>query len=551
MNKQLILHRTTATMGFFGILEDKHLPHVPGTVILNEEYAHSELLTAGLRHGKGKNAHVVLAPQPSEDPNDPLNWSSMKKLTIMLIVGFGTILNAATVSGLLNAALFTLSLDFGVSIGSITIISGYQLLVAGATGPFVSALSRKYGKRPVFLFSSLMALIGSICGSVTTGYNGLLAARILQGFGISAYESLVIAVVGDLYFVHQRGLYMSAVQFLLGAISNFSSVGCGAVAAKLGWKYLFHLLVACLGFNLILLLLFCPETSYIRDQRYNIDETADDDLKGLSEAERRHVECSQRSKEASASDLAPTETHTSIIVTVRPPKTLVQEMAIFTGVYSDENLLQLVIAPFAVCSNLAIFWIVVVSGVVTATYVAQAFVLAQIFSFPPYNLDASGIGYLSLGPFIGGVIGSIVLGFVSDPIIKLFSARNKGVYEPEYRLFAMLGGLLSGGALMAWGYMLQQKANLYACATVHGIVLFGIICVTISTSAYALDAYRDMSNEIFIAGMVFKNFLFYGFSYFVNDWTATSGPAEVFYVFGGIVFALTLSTVPLYIWGKR
>lgn len=60
-------------MGFCGIQEDKHLAHVPGTVILNEQDARSGSLTAGLKHGTGKDSHIVLAPQPSEDPNDPLN----------------------------------------------------------------------------------------------------------------------------------------------------------------------------------------------------------------------------------------------------------------------------------------------------------------------------------------------------------------------------------------------------------------------------------------------------------------------------------------------
>lgn len=49
-------------MGFFGILEDHKLPHVPGTVILNEQSAHSEDVTAGLKHGTGRNSHIVLVP---------------------------------------------------------------------------------------------------------------------------------------------------------------------------------------------------------------------------------------------------------------------------------------------------------------------------------------------------------------------------------------------------------------------------------------------------------------------------------------------------------
>lgn len=78
-----------------------------------------------------------------------------------------------------------------------------------------------------------------------------------------------------------------------------------------------------------------------------------------------------------------------------------------------------------------------------------------------------------------------------------------------------------------------------------------IVFGTMTVGGYALDAFREMFNEVFIMAMVFKNFLFYGFSYFVNDWTARSGPAEVFYAFGGVAFAVTLSAPVVYVWGKR
>jgi hypothetical protein len=46
-----------------------------------------------LKHGKGRYAHVLLVPQPSDSPNDPLNWPIWKKDIILGIVGF----NAAVV----------------------------------------------------------------------------------------------------------------------------------------------------------------------------------------------------------------------------------------------------------------------------------------------------------------------------------------------------------------------------------------------------------------------------------------------------------------------
>jgi hypothetical protein len=68
--------------------------------------------------------------------------------------------------------------------------------------------------------------------------------------------------------------------------------------------------------------------------------------------------------------------------------------------------------------------------------------------------------------------------------------------------------------------------------------LFGITIAAIATSSYALDAYRDHANEIFIMAMVFKNFFFYGLSNFINNWFAADGPTQAFNVMGGISAAL-------------
>ncbi|KEQ74156.1 serine/threonine kinase 16 [Aureobasidium namibiae CBS 147.97] len=487
-------------MAFGGILEDSHLPHVPGTVILNEEAAHSESVTGGLRHGMGRNAGVVLAPQPSEDPNDPLNWSDTKKISIISILAFDVILYAGTVGPLLNAGLSTISHDFGVPIGDITVISGYQLLVAGAFGPLVCAFSRKYGKRPLFMLCSILGVVGTVIGSASNGLNALLTARVVQGFAISAYESLVITAIGDLFFVHERGLYSSIINFLLAGISNFSSVITVTIVSNLGWKYLFHILLAFVALQLILLILFCLETTYNRDKRYDTDEVANVDLEKLAEVEHRND--TELEKSASSATRAKP---------VPLPKTFRQELAILTGVYTDENLLQLVLGSFAVWTNFTAAWVIIAVGGSTVLSVAVAFVLAQIFTLPPYNLTAAGVGYLSLGPFVGSIIGSVI----------------------------------------AWGYMAEQGINLYACATVHGIVLVGVVAICTAATAYALDAYRDMSNEIFIAIMLFKNVVLYRFSEFVNNWTAFAGPFVVYSVFGGIGLALTLAAIPVYIFGKQ
>lgn len=538
-------------MGFLGILEIKAHQHAPGTVVLREEATPTRdesVTTVALKHGTGKDAHIILAPQPSDDPNDPLNWSPMKKRIIMYIIGLGAILYAAVFGPLMNAGLFVIAAELNVPLAKITLLSGYQLLVAGAAGPIVNAVSRKWGKRPLFLFSSVMALIGTICGSVAHDYNTLMAARIIQGFSTTAYESLAITVIGDLYFVHQRGVYTAAFQFLLGTVSSFASVIAGPITANLGWKYLFHILNAFVAVQLIGQVFFCPETSYVRGRQYETDLVPIEELSTGAESETADGgEAGLEKPNSNKVEVIRTQTHH----TLPPKKTFWQETAIITGTYSHENFWGLVVAPFAVCLNLAVVWVVIIAGFLFSTVVAQAYVMAQIFSAPPYLLTASGVGYLSLGPFLGGIIGSVFLGLTIDPMIRWASKRNNGVYEPEYRLLGMIPSLVTGAGLMAFGIMVEKGMSYYATATVHAIAMFGTTSAAIASAAYALDAYRDMSNEIFIMSMMIKNFLFYGYSYFVNDWTAKAGPAEVFYVFGGVSIGLILTTPAVFVYGLR
>lgn len=74
---------------------DRKLSHVPGTVLLDDQAAHVAT-SSGLKHGKGRNGRIVLAPQPSDSPNDPLNWPLWKKEINIYILCFGAVLNCAT-----------------------------------------------------------------------------------------------------------------------------------------------------------------------------------------------------------------------------------------------------------------------------------------------------------------------------------------------------------------------------------------------------------------------------------------------------------------------
>lgn len=63
---------STINMGL-GVLEPKSQEKVPGTVHVERLTAQQQQLTSNLKHGTGKDEHIVLVPQPSDSPNDPLS----------------------------------------------------------------------------------------------------------------------------------------------------------------------------------------------------------------------------------------------------------------------------------------------------------------------------------------------------------------------------------------------------------------------------------------------------------------------------------------------
>jgi hypothetical protein len=105
-----------------------------------------------------------------------------------------------------------------------------------------------------------------------------------------------------------------------------------------------------------------------------------------------------------------------------------------------------------------------------------------------------------------------------------------------------IGATIFTSGMIGYGWAIQHGLNVYVCCLLNGMMLGGGLMCSSAVIVYALDSYRDSSNEIFIMNMVFKNFMYYGLSNFVSNWTADAGPGQVMSVFGGTGFFLVQLT---------
>jgi MFS family permease len=64
------------------------------------------------------------------------------------------------------------------------------------------------GRRPVLLLATLLMTLCSVWCAEAKTFGSLLAARALQGAGAGASEMVAPALIGDLFFIHQRGRAM-------------------------------------------------------------------------------------------------------------------------------------------------------------------------------------------------------------------------------------------------------------------------------------------------------------------------------------------------------
>jgi MFS family permease len=184
-----------------------------------------------------KTGKILLVPQPSDDPNDPLNWPLWKRDLIVFILSLLSVI-AATLSPLLAADTVSLAIYFRRTLTDMALLTGYHLLGVGFAGFLFVPSARIWGKRHLYLLGTVIVIISSAWGGGNgKNYKSLLWARIFQGVGLAPFEALVNASVGDLYHVHERGVRMALSNLALFGGAFFTPVLVGKIADSMGYVW--------------------------------------------------------------------------------------------------------------------------------------------------------------------------------------------------------------------------------------------------------------------------------------------------------------------------
>ncbi|KAF1929683.1 MFS general substrate transporter [Didymella exigua CBS 183.55] len=556
-----------------GILDDKHLEHVPGTAFVydNDDDRKRSIAQDVARQTLkyDKTGKILLVPQPSDDPNDPLNWPLWKRDVIIAILSLLSVI-AATLSPLLAANTVSLAIHFKRSLTDMALATGYHLLGVGIAGFLFVPSARIWGKRHLYILGTVIVIFSCIWGGATgPNYKSFLWARIFQGVGLAPFEALVNASVGDLYHVHERGLRMALSNLALFGGAFLTPVFVGLIADRIGYEWTFYFVAIFAAALLPLVVFFCPETAYKRDARFDIDTMGNlivqpgqelEDYGSNSKTHDSGLGCPPPYDQGEPSDnlqekLVHPRPPTASTSATPPKATFWQSVKLFNGRKTDEAYLSLLFRPFPLFLHPGILWACLIQGVMIGFTVLIGVTLAAIFLGPPLWFGELETGYLYTGAFIGAILGFALTGLVSDPSAKLMTRWNSGVYEPEFRMLLVVPQLVLGGAgLYGFGWTTSEP-RVYGWLWpdfFFAMVVMGMVCGAVASALYIVDAHRDMSIEGFTCLLVFKNIFSFGLTFKGFDWLVESGDTKhMFVALGSVQVAICALTIPMYVFGKR
>ncbi|KXH69640.1 major facilitator superfamily transporter [Colletotrichum salicis] len=499
-------------------------------------------------------------PQPSEDPADPLNWAQWRKFTLLLTVSLYSFVGNFTSSGIAPALqLWFKAFPTDVRpFSDLTYFIAVNILFLGASNIWWVPLSNIFGRRPVLLAATLLMTVGTIACAVSTTYNGVLVSRLFQGIGAGASESVAPALIGEVFFVDERGRAMVRLMsnmsdrnrglfllinqlpltqaiytvFLAGG-SLIGGIAGGYIGYQLGWAYIFWVGTAVSAACFIATLFLVPETLYDRVVSSNIDAAGSGqspiDEKGIES----HVEDAQRQ----VLDYRPFTYGRSLGFTH------------YRGGVARNFLAPWKTLRFPGTWVVMFHYAGLVGGIVTISTVGP-----QLMAAPPY-LWGANVGLINIGGVIGTGLGALYTYLLADAQLKKkVKSSGSGLAEAESRLPTMFPSLvIATGGFFVFGFTGQypSKNGWVGLSAGFAMVSFGLMQLPSVGFNYLIDACQHLAGDCFVMVTIMRAIIAFAWTFFVAQWVEEKGTSEPFGIFGMLMGIFSLLTIPLWLFGKR
>ena len=464
-----------------------------------------------------------------------------------------------------------MTLHFKESFTKIALLTGWHLLGVGVAGFIFVASARVWGSRHLYVLGTVIIIISSIWGGASgKNYNSLAAARFFQGVGLAPFEALVNVTVGELYFVHERAKRMALTNLCLFGGAFFTPVIVGIMTHKLGWPWTFYFIGIFTFALLPAVILYCPETSYVRDPQLQRELNYDNDAnRSSSSHELRetngNAHYSETFKPEKDESNTTTEARNNSTDKTSPSDQNIHQYSDFhfltrehlqltNGRKTHENFFAILVRPLPLFFHPSFLWACLIQGMMIGWTVLIGIVLAAIMLGAPLWFNEVETGYMYTGAFVGALVGTAIAGLMGDGFMIRCTKWNGGIYEPEFRMLMVIPMLILGVAgIIGFGITSNDtsKYGWFWPDFFFGVEVAGMVLGAVSAALYIVDAYPELAIEGFTCELVFKNIFSFGLTWSGYDWLVSAGIKPTFNRVGIVQVVICLTTVPMYVYGKR
>ncbi|KAE9379967.1 MFS general substrate transporter [Stipitochalara longipes BDJ] len=521
----------------------EEIDFIPGTTRLVEEPDH-----VASSHLK-KHGDIILSPQPTNSPNDPLNWSLPRRCWHAALLCFVTALTAAT-SNDAGSAQDGMNSDLGISYNAMNTGAGVLFIGIGYFTLLISPAAWLYGRRITFLICMVLGVIGAIWFAKVQNTEDSIWNQLFVGASEACAEANVQLSLSEVFYSHQRGAVLGMYVLSTSIGTYLGPLIGGFVADRIGWRWIgwLSVIISCVT---IVVLFFTMEETLFDRSAYDVGT-----IDGVHEVGEAPSVPSENEKvtslNKSASDVPAAETEKKKTYWQRIQLITLAPNVIGTGFhqYFSRLLHTLRVFTFPAVWYSGFQW-----GAQDAWLTFYLTLEDDNWYYAPWNYGDAGVGLMNVPCLIGAVIGCFWGGWLSDVWVAYYAKRfRNGIREAEDRLWMMypvavfspLGMFLFGiGTAYGWAWPVPYVGL--------GFIGFGWGCAGDLSMAYLMDAYPEMVLEGMVGVAVVNNTLACLFTFTASIWLGggVDSVRNCMIEIGVLDFLFVMTTIPMMYFGKK
>ena len=182
-------------------------------------------------------------PAPPTEEKDP--WPAL----FALCLGFFMILVDSTIVSVATPAIIE---DLNADINAVVWVTSAYLLAYAVPVLITGRLGDRFGPKRLYLLGLTVFTLASLWCGLTGSVEGLIVARVVQGFGAAMITPQTMAIITRIFPAQRRGQAMALWGATAGVATLVGPILGGVLVDALGWEWIFfiNVPVGLIGFAL-------------------------------------------------------------------------------------------------------------------------------------------------------------------------------------------------------------------------------------------------------------------------------------------------------------